>query len=319
MDAMLIGYLLDALDPDERRTVEDRLRSDPQARTQLSRLRSTLAPLDADSQTPPPPTGLVERTLAHVAALSERGLPQAPHIRGETAGAGSWFRRIDILAAAVLLLLLGGLGTVWLSSKWQQERRAECAANLMVYWRSLETYGDHHDGQFPRIDAQGPANFAGSFISFLNSAGTLSRAEASVLCPAEGRQPPDGVTLDDLHRFYDRPARCEFNSVMHNLGGSYAYSLGYWKGPVLCGLRQGDNLLPIMADRPSPRGGNSLNHGGGGQNVLYVGGHVIWHTTTFAGPDGDDIFCNRDNRVLAGVDPTDAVLGPSDATPTTPD
>jgi prepilin-type processing-associated H-X9-DG protein len=316
MDDDLIGYLLNALPPDERRAVEVRLRHDADARARLARLRRAIAPLDADAEPAEPPPGLAARTLRRVAALTPVGLPTAPPVRDE-AGASGGFRlaRADALAAALLLVILGGLGWSWLAGQWYRAQRTACAANLVAWWQGLEAYGQQHNGQYPRVEPRGPAAFAGSFIPALTGAGVVSPCHLSVLCPAEGRRPPPRMTFDDLGELYAQPGRCRYNSVVRDLAGSYAYSLGYWQGPTLCGLRRDtDGMLPILADRPAPDGGNSLNHGGG-QNVLYVDGHVSWHTQTTIGPDGDDIFRNRNNQVLAGVDRSDIVLAPSHATP----
>src|SRR5947209_4747046 len=70
MDDDLVGYLLGALSADERRAVEARLRDDADARRKLELLRSALAPLEADRPAPLPPVGLVERTLARIAAAA---------------------------------------------------------------------------------------------------------------------------------------------------------------------------------------------------------------------------------------------------------
>ena len=72
-----------------------------------------------------------------------------------------------------------------------------------------------------------------------------------------------------------------------------------------------DGSANIAAEGP----GNSLNHGGGGQNVLYIGGNVRYVTTRTVGIGGDDIYVNLHQRVLAGVTPSDTVLGASDASP----
>jgi prepilin-type processing-associated H-X9-DG protein len=317
MDENLIGYLLDALQPDERRAVESRLRSDPAARARLASLRHALMPLEADAEPPKPPPDLVARTLRRVAALAPPGLPTAPPVRGDRSGAGRfWVARADVLVAALLLVVMSGLGWSWLAGQWHRSQRVACAANLQTYWRGLETYSDLRDGRFPRIELSGPASFAGSFIPSLTGAGVLAPGQVSVLCPAEGRKPPAGHTLEELNELYQKPGRCQYHAVARELAGSYAYSLGYWRGTSLCGLRRDtDGMLPILADRAPVEGGNSRNHGGGGQNVLYVDGHVCWHTQTTVGPDGDDIFRNRNNQVLAGIDRGDVVLGASYATP----
>ena len=72
-----------------------------------------------------------------------------------------------------------------------------------------------------------------------------------------------------------------------------------------------------MADCPPPDAGrgNSLNHGGQGQNVLYLDGHTQWCTTRTVGLAGDDIFINRERRVAPGLDWADSVLGRSEVGP----
>src|SRR5436309_479619 len=78
MDENLIGYLLNALEPDESRQVEAQLRYDAGARSRLAQLRRLLDPLHADAEPIEPPAGLAARTLRRVAALSPPGLPMAP-------------------------------------------------------------------------------------------------------------------------------------------------------------------------------------------------------------------------------------------------
>ena len=77
----------------------------------------------------------------------------------------------------------------------------------------------------------------------------------------------------------------DFEKYSPTLSMCYAYSLGYhdedgYHGP-------GDapqtamSQLPLISDRPPAEGilKNSINHGGGGQNVLFSDGHVRFLTT----------------------------------------
>ena len=71
-----------------------------------------------------------------------------------------------------------------------------------------------------------------------------------------------------------------------------------------------------MSDRP-PRDqglGNSPNHGGAGQNVLFQDGSVRFITNRSLNFD-DDIFRNKAGKIEAGTDANDAVLGPSAVIP----
>ena len=66
----LVGYLLDALDADERATVEQRLRQDSQLQHELELLHESLEPLRADEGSFDPPQGLAARTCAFVVRQS---------------------------------------------------------------------------------------------------------------------------------------------------------------------------------------------------------------------------------------------------------
>src|SRR6056297_2260617 len=56
LDQLLSGYLDDALSDDQRRRVEDRLRTDPEAASELESLRSLRATLRALSERDVPPS-----------------------------------------------------------------------------------------------------------------------------------------------------------------------------------------------------------------------------------------------------------------------
>ena len=57
--------------------------------------------------------------------------------------------------------------------------------------------------------------------------------------------------------------------------------------------------VAIASDEPPPGGGNSRNHFGDGQNVLFIDGHVKWCVTPdvghFDGTARDPIFEKNDH------------------------
>src|SRR3990172_9971212 len=67
MRVHLIGYLLDALEPDEHEMVKAQLSRDPHLKRELELLSRSLAPLAADRAHHEPPAGLAHRTCEFVA------------------------------------------------------------------------------------------------------------------------------------------------------------------------------------------------------------------------------------------------------------
>jgi prepilin-type processing-associated H-X9-DG protein len=322
MDENLVGYLLKALDADEQHTVEKYLREHPEAEKRLEQLRRRLDLLARDAGDGDPPSGLWVRTLAKVAEHQCRTLPPAPATRSVPAPRSGWWRRADLLVAAAVLVVVSGLAVSWVARMRLISPRIECANNLKKFGEALNEYAETHNGLYPWVGAEPPKNFAGSFVPALNEAGVMP-TRLSVNCPGNPPRPPSAITFDELKRLQEEKPE-EFRSATRTLAGCYAYSLGYQdaNGRGLFGLTKSmDGLLPIMADAPSCDGGNevlpgnSVNHGGKGQNVLFLDGHVEFHTTRSLGPDEDDIYLNTERRVAAGHGPRDIVLGRSDAVP----
>jgi hypothetical protein len=318
MDELLVGYLLDALDPSQQQAVTAQLRAAPELRLRLEALRRSLEPLAVDAEHPEPPPGLVAATLATIAAHRCRSLPQAPVVTpGQRGGGWRSFRRADVLVAACLLVLVGGLLLVGVVRAWDTyANRAACANNLRELSAGLERYADNHNGHYPQVEGEGPRSVAGIFVPVLCASGALT-SQPPVACPAEGRPyqaPPSIDVLDELHQKQPEAYR----AAVEELAGSYAYCMGYLQdNGHLRGLdRTADNHLPILADRLTASAtGNSPNHGGAGQNVLYIGGNVAWCTLRTVGVNSDDIYLNRHAEVRAGVCLEDTVLGASDASP----
>lgn len=325
MDEQLVGYLLNALDPEAQREIETHLRTSPESRRRLELLRRVLEPLAADAEAPVPPSGLWIRTLARVAENQCRRLPPVPkRTAATTAVPRMRWRRADLLVAASLLLVAGLVGLGGLGRLHQAQQMTSCKNNLRHMYESLTAYAAQNNGAFPRVEERRPMNVAGIFIPVLNDAGVLNPL-ASTTCPGNGRLATQTPTIAELRALSPQ----QFQERVRGLAGCYAYTLGYVDrdafGRVihLYGLRQdsGDDL-PILADCPAltreatdVSEGNSGNHGRRGQNVLHVGGNVRFLTGRTIGPNQtDDIYRNRHNRLAAGEGPRDTVLGPSWAT-----
>jgi prepilin-type processing-associated H-X9-DG protein len=322
MDTTLLGYLLHALEPDEMAQVEADLRADAGARQRLQRLQRILEPLAIDLRTDDPPAQLWMRTLGRVAEYQCRRLPIAPAVRpNRAAAARARWRRADALAAAGILFCLLTLLPGGISRARSAQQRVACQHNLGQFYVALKDYGDRHGGRLPDVSdsAQPPRDVAGMFVPLLHAEGVLGDG-VTVNCPGHRRQAPFRFTPRQLAEMPEE----EFARYAPHLGGCYAYSLGHAADGVLHGPRLGpdqpNELMPILADRP-PAGvasgdpGNSPNHGGLGQNVLFLDGHCRFATQRTVGYRGDDIYLNADQRVAAGKHPLDAVLADSAARP----
>jgi hypothetical protein len=345
MDANLIGYLLNALDPEERQEVEQALAAEPALRDRLEQLERCLAPLAADAAEPEPPAGLVLRTIAYVAEQTTArpalewnaaaALISGPAVRGgdqpsllrlpdaPAPSPSQWapprqraVRWADLFVAACLLIFVGGVASPWLVGQWHAQQVQNCKANLSSFWTSLQAYSDNHDGRYPQVQGRdGALGYAGSFVPVLKDAGVLP-PNVQVNCPAVGAGPLPTHSVADLEALaHGQPE--ELRKVMRTLVPGYAYSLGFEDGGRLYGPHRGlGDLNPLLADRPTDSAdGNSLNHHGKGQNVLYIGGNVRWCVNRHVGEEMDDIYLNRCYERRAGLDRADTVLGPSDSRP----
>ena len=254
-DDTLLGYLLDALDRDARRAVEAHLRTHPEVHARLAQLGRLVEPLAADADAPEPPTGLAESTLAHIAGSSWRRLPAAPPPRRSGAFPRWSLRRADLVTAALVLVLAAGLGLTWLARQWRDYRVLACQNNLHRLWTALQIYADEHPadgGAFPRVEPTGPRSFAGVFVPALTDAGALG-PDVTTVCPAQGGSAPPPCSLAELDALA-RNQPCEYRARVRELGGDYAYTLGYRRGDDVVGLsRDCGDLLPILADRPRRR------------------------------------------------------------------
>ncbi len=318
----LIGYLLGALSPEEQSELEAQIQEQPELQRKLEVLRRGLLPLENDraSQTGPP-AHLASRTIEAVLQPAGSTLPMAPTSDSSSPSTGGRWRRADVVAASIAFLVLAGVGAVWLMQGWHRSEIAQCQDNMRQVHGALVSYAEtRNDGSIPRPDAEGALAFAGVMIPVLKENGYLKGID--VCCPVHRTNAPPSLTCEQL-KLWHREDPMRYQRAIRELGGFYAYPLGYSENGELRSLRVGvgDDGLPVMADAPSfptrllTSPDNSRNHQGKGQNVLFLGGHVRFFTARTVGFGGDDIYVNQHNKVQAGVHSRDTVLGSSEVPP----
>jgi hypothetical protein len=328
MEENLVGYLLKALDPVTEHDVEAYLQKDAEAVRRLELLRSALVPLEADAEEIELPDGLRQRTLALVAEHRLSNATDTPDLKAPPVlqmpmPRSRWLRSDALIAASILLLLLPMIPPA-LSYMHQQQNVRACQENMRGFFFALSHYGDLNEQRLPMASAQPPHNYAGMVVPTLYESRLLGPT-VSIRCPGNGVcNPPLPLGISDMDQ-ESTNAPAQFEQDKCRVGGCYAYSLGYQERGEHRGIRFGESnaYLPIMADRPpfeqTTSGdlslGNSTNHGGAGQNVLYLDGNVSFCTSRHVGVNRDDIYLNRNRLPEAGLDDTDSVLGGSSFQP----
>lgn len=315
MERELVGYLLNSLDEPTRAEVAARLETDAQLQGRLDLLRRAMEPLEADHEAAAPPPGLIARTIGLVAEHICRPMPKAPAPASDAPTiSGPWWRRVDVLLAASLLIAVVGLAAPMIFRSHQaRSNNMQCQENLRTLFVALEEYHDRK-GSYPNVAGEKPRHAAGMALPLLKHG--VFKPKKPIVCPGMQVVKPSDLPLDELRKM-DIDA---FASLAPNLNPSYAYSLGFvdtqgYQAPSrIDGAR---SMLPLMSDAPSCDGepGNSPNHACHGQNVLFQDGHVKFVTSRMVGFEGDDIYLNKARRIAAGLDRMDAVLGCSAAKP----
>jgi hypothetical protein len=320
MDQDLLGYLLDALDPEATAAMERHLETSAEARRKLMALRQALQPLSHDSEPPLPPPNLVWNTIRRLAQreCSTEAPPRVLTLPRERSGGRGLWHRPDVLVAASIAFVALLLVPPALLYVRDRQHRVACANNLKEVYSGLQAWARANGDHLPGPEPQGPCARAGMMMVKLKEDGLLDGRKL-VNCPANNVSRPPYIPSSEELR--GRFGRADYDDLVRKMGGCYAYHMGHVDQmnqlqPISL---TDDKLIPIMADRPPrPEEGvgwnvaNSPNHSGRGQNVLHLGGNVQFLPTRFI--DRDDIYLTTDRRMKAGR-PKDHVLAPSETTP----
>jgi hypothetical protein len=226
------------------------------------------------------------------------------------------FRWADFAVAASIFI--AGVLTLLPAIQRSRDRmnQAGCVFNLQQLGTSLAQYATLHPF-LPYPPQHRSDTHAGMFAAFLSESGLLH--DLSILdCPCNGRSPHRMTQLASFEQI-DRVRRTDPERYREMLCWDYAYNVGYRHdtggfGPIESILA---SRLPILADQPDHvnfliiREGNSPNHGGLGQNVLFGDCSVKWFGSRRIGPFDPDLYLNNEHQLRPGVDVNDSVLFPS--------
>lgn len=125
--------------------------------------------------------------------------------------------------------------------------------------------------------------------------------------------PGDGAIANHLsysyaNPYYLPPRRADQPNLPGNFLGS--------EHPLLSDMNPGTEILHQLTPQSSPkemRAGNSPNHRGDGQNIVYADGHVEFAANPFAGVQRDNIFTANGPELKHRTGPAVIRGTPSDA------
>lgn len=308
---LLIDYVLGPLDGPDRDRMEEALRSEPEISAKVERLERAVSLLLDDGQSCLPPPGLARRAIALVA--ESRSRPRGVFDYGPVRVP---FRLADLAVAASIFI--AGLLTLIPAVERSRERmnHAGCTFNLQQLGHSLAQYASIHP-YYPYPPNHQPDAHVGTFSAFLHDAGVLQ--DLSVLdCPYNG---PRARRRHDLPSYteLERLRASDPTAYRQMVESDYAFNVGYRHssgsiGPLESSLPM---AVPVVADQPAHEnysrilGGNSPNHAGRGQNVLYSDGSVRFLSSRRVSPIDLDLFLNNAHEPRPGLYEGDSVLLPS--------
>jgi len=316
----LIDFLRGELPPGECRQVQQRLAGDESFKRLHDDLVNTFAAMKLCPESPPP-EDLVDMTMARIRQVRRTEALLAREESRRLAVRPTFsLRELTGIAAAVILM-----AAIFIPMVRQGQRRAvaaRCAANVAEIGTGILAYANANNDYLPGIDSPHKRWLAaGSANAFSNSSALYKLIGCGYASPLVFRCPAGGSgsfqVKADMNDFPD--------------GKFIGYSYHHTRGRQ--GFRRSNRTIIAVADRMAiladstpvfvggrfrpDRAENAIsdNHGGTGQNVLYVDSHVEWVERPTVGVRQDNIFLvegvsdYRGDEVPSG--PTDSFLLPA--------
>ncbi len=316
-EQLLIDFILGRCDEPVAEDVRRRLESGGEFALLHEGISRTFAALGL-CESARMPADLCERTLARVSSSGRAEVLQTVHPSGGMLLSRFSIRELSALAAAAVIVV--GILLPSLRQAHRLANRSLCANNVWAVGAALNHYANDSEGNFPSgpaateawLHQPGRKYASNSAVLFLLVRGRSASPEV-FQCPSAGGRA--FVLSDDMTDF---PSPQSINySYQHSLNTPVRRDVG--------SLATVAEQMVILADTtPVFTGGTfrperaeravSENHPDGGQNVLYLDGHVKWATDCRIGVNGDNIWLVEGVSNYTGKEkpasPTDTFLLP---------
>ena len=320
----LVGFLVGALDASEHDELAKKLDEDQQLRQELKLVERGLEPLRWDSAQVEPPRGLASRTCEMIDQHTvtqpiDRTSGMSSASGRESSGRRRRWTVADFVVAAGVCVAAACLFFPAIINSRYHHQLNVCQMKMRDIGLALTDYSmNDRRGMFPAVPAKGNLAVAGMYAPTLLENGFVKDPNV-FYCPAKSNTIVLKIPSVDVIRSLSAEAP-ELEVVQGDMGGDYAYTLGFFENGKLRGVRnQGREFYPVLADEPREHLSDSVvtSHGVG-QNLFFEDGRVAFRTTRLRpNSDKDDLFKNdNDAWYGAGVHADDAVLAPSAIKPT---
>lgn len=318
---LLLGYLLGALQPEERAEVERELAANPRLGQELAEIRAVLDQVGMTERPEPiePPAGLVNRTCDLVAA-TQSGDETPVGLPPDRSAGGSvrYYTLTDVLVAASVLLALTALIFPSLSQSRFMARLVTCQNNLrqvgMALWQDSELRPDH---SYPRLPWENQRTVAGLMGPTLIERQALANREA-ILCPASLTPPLNPERPFPTTQQILSASGQELRELQRVAGGNLAWPIGFIQdGQFVPAQNAYRENYCLVAEAPiiTVSQGVLPGHEGLGANLFFEDGHIRFIRGIAYISLPDHPYRNRQGEAGFGLDGDDAVLGPSDMRP----
>jgi anti-sigma factor RsiW len=294
-EQLLIDFLLGRCDREQAEEVANRLGNDPEFLDLHDRIDRTFTVLNKMPEQAAP-ADLTDRTMAAIDAARGRTAELA---RTELAGGSrSTFSIRELAGIAAAIILIVAVIVPIMQQSQDRALRSDCNARVGQMGSGLSSYAAANSGFLPGADpvrrrwlSRGDEPSASTSAPLFRLVKDGHVPATVFICPAvRGRPALFRVTA----------STADFPSAMH-ITYSYQHTLGgrrlSIKDPALAAVSENMAILsdasPAFAEntfRSDLARKSSPNHGGDGQNVLYLQGNVAWRPTPAAGVSGDNIF-----------------------------